>query len=114
MLKRTSTPSKIDPNDLLREREFEEFIRIHASDCYWKILAERARRQLEDQLRDNRQLHELLDELTKENEQLQMKNEQCEYLTNIFHSIISEYDNGIEMHIIDKSPGRKQAKIIVN
>jgi hypothetical protein len=30
---------------------------VHASDCYWKILAEHARRQLEDQLRDNRQVH---------------------------------------------------------
>ncbi len=31
------------------------------------------------------QLHQLFDELTKENEQLQTKNEQCEYLTNIFN-----------------------------
>jgi hypothetical protein len=28
-----------------------------ASDCYWKILAERARIKLDDQLRENRQVY---------------------------------------------------------
>lgn len=83
--------------------EFEKFIKIHASDCYWKILAERARIQLEEQIRENRQLHELFHELNKENQQLQIKNEQCQYLTNVFNSIISEYDSGIELHSNDDS-----------
>ncbi len=74
------------------------------------------------------QLHELLDELTKDNEQLQTKNEHCEYLTNVFNvcidffdciiilfelfiqSITSEYDSGIELHIIDESPMSKRQK----
>ena len=29
---------------------------VRASDCYWKILAERARLKLDDQLRENRQV----------------------------------------------------------
>ncbi len=74
------------------------------------------------------QLHELLDELTKDNEQLQTKNEHCEYLTNVFNvclflfeylilfflifiqSITSEYDSGIELHVIDESPKPKRQK----
>ncbi|CAF4778235.1 unnamed protein product [Rotaria sp. Silwood1] len=83
----------------------------HAPDCYWQILAERTRIKLEGQLRENRQLHELLDELTKENEKLQSKSEQCEYLTNIFNSIMSEHDSGIELHIIDESPASKRQKV---
>ncbi|CAM4858599.1 unnamed protein product [Rotaria socialis] len=85
-------------------------ISCRASDCYWKILAERARIKLDDELRENQQLHELLDELTKENEKLQAKNEHCEYLTNVFNSMTSEYDSGIELHITDESPMSKRQK----
>jgi hypothetical protein len=48
-----------------RERDFLFFIiKIcsfdildRASDCYWKILAERARIKLDDELRENRQVN---------------------------------------------------------
>ncbi|CAF0754154.1 unnamed protein product [Rotaria sordida] len=97
----------------MNDKEFEKFVKIHASDCYWRILAERSRIKLEDQLQENQQLHELLDELTKENEQLQRKSEQCEYLTNIFNSIMSEHDSGIELNIIDESPVSKRQKVYI-
>ncbi|CAF3935744.1 unnamed protein product [Adineta steineri] len=112
--KYTNTPNYLD--DMLiqgknmTDDEFEKFIKDRASDCYWKILAERARIKLDTELRENRQLHELLDELTKENEQLHAKNEHCEYLTNVFNSITSEYDSGIELHITDESPVSKRQK----
>ncbi|CAF3248419.1 unnamed protein product [Rotaria socialis] len=110
----TNTPNYLD--DMLiqgknmNDDEFEKFIKGRASDCYWKILAERARIKLDDELRENQQLHELLDELTKENEKLQAKNEHCEYLTNVFNSMTSEYDSGIELHITDESPMSKRQK----
>ncbi|CAF0979597.1 unnamed protein product [Rotaria sordida] len=112
--KYTNTPNFLD--DMLiqgknmNDNEFEKFIKDRASDCYWKILAERARIKLDDELRENRQLHELLEELTKENEQLQAKSEHCEYLTNVFNSMTSEYDSGIELHITDESPMSKRQK----
>jgi hypothetical protein len=112
--KSTNTPNYLDDmltqGKYMNDDEFEKFIKDRASDCYWKILAERARIKLDDELRENRQLHELLDELTKENEQLQAKNEHCEYLTNVFNSITSEYDSGIELHITDESPMPKRQK----
>jgi uncharacterized protein (DUF1778 family) len=112
--KSTNTPNYLDEMLIqgkdMNDEQFEKFIQDRASDCYWKILAERTRIKLDDQLRENRQLHELLDELTKENEQLQAKNEHCEYLTNVFNSITSEYDSGIELHIIDESPMSKRQK----
>ncbi|CAF2104574.1 unnamed protein product [Rotaria magnacalcarata] len=110
----TNTPNYLD--DMLiqgknmNDDEFEKFIKDRASDCYWKILAERARIKLDDELKENQQLHELLDELTKENEKLQVKNEHCEYLTNVFNSMTSEYDSGIELHITDESPMSKRQK----
>ncbi|CAF0822241.1 unnamed protein product [Adineta steineri] len=93
----------------MNDNDFEKFVKVYAIDSYWKVLAERARIKLDEQLQENRQLHELVDELTKENEELQTKNEQCEYLTNIFNSIISEYDSGIELHSINESLPLRQA-----
>ena len=75
-----------------------------AADCYWKIFAERTRIELDDQLRENQQvnffgsnyefyvclpfkLHNLLEQLNKENEFLQAKSEHCEYLTHVFNVI---------------------------
>ncbi|CAF0820807.1 unnamed protein product [Adineta ricciae] len=87
----------------MNDTEFEMFIKVRAEKQYWKLLAERARLQLEDQLHENQQLHQLLDELTKENEQLQIKSEQCEYLNNVFNSIMSENDSGIELHTTNES-----------
>ncbi|CAF0852131.1 unnamed protein product [Rotaria sp. Silwood1] len=113
--KSTNTPNSFDDiimqGNHMNDNEFEKFVKSHAPDCYWQILAERTRIKLEGQLRENRQLHELLDELTKENEKLQSKSEQCEYLTNIFNSIMSEHDSGIELHIIDESPASKRQKV---
>ncbi|CAF4086311.1 unnamed protein product [Rotaria magnacalcarata] len=83
---------------------------VHASTSYWKILAERTRIKLEEQLRENRQLHELYDELIQENEQLQVKSDKCEYLTNIFNSIMSEHDSGLELNITGESSDSKQEK----
>ncbi|UJR23508.1 hypothetical protein I4U23_026506 [Adineta vaga] len=113
MFKRTSTPARnhsigkkksigiqIDCDDQLliegktmNDKEFEMFIKVRAIDRYWKLLAERARIHLEDQLEENRQLHELLQELNKENEQL----------NNVCDSILSEYDSGIELHTTNDS-----------
>ena len=39
-----------------RQRSYLFSNLVHASDHYWKILAERARVRLEDQLRDNQQV----------------------------------------------------------
>ncbi|CAF0823815.1 unnamed protein product [Adineta ricciae] len=127
MYKRTSTPAKSHSYEIgriksvgiqtqwqnfdqlvlegktMNDTEFEMFIKVRAEKHYWKLLAERARLQLEDQLQENQQLHQLLDELTKENEQLQIKSEQCEYLNNIFNSIMSENDSGIELHTTNES-----------
>ncbi|CAF3195835.1 unnamed protein product [Rotaria socialis] len=86
---------------------------FHASTSYWKILAERTRIKLEEQIRENRQLHELYDELIQENEQLQVKSDKCEYLTNIFNSIMSEHDSGLELNITGESSDSKQEKSFI-
>ncbi|CAF1064403.1 unnamed protein product [Rotaria magnacalcarata] len=94
----------------MNDVDFENFVQVHASTSYWKILAERTRIKLEEQLRENRQLHELYDELIQENEQLQVKSDKCEYLTNIFNSIMSEHDSGLELNITGESSDSKQEK----
>ncbi|CAF1135696.1 unnamed protein product [Adineta ricciae] len=110
----TNTPNYLD--DMLiqgknmNDEDFQKFIKERASDCYWKISAERARTKLDEELRENRQLHELLDELSKENDHLRAKSEHCVYLTNVFNSMTSEYDSGIEVPAIDESPVSKRQK----
>ncbi|UJR25394.1 hypothetical protein I4U23_006742 [Adineta vaga] len=112
--KYTNTPNYLDEMLIqgknMNDEDFEKLIKERASDCYWKVLAERARMKLDEELRENRQLHELFNELTKENDHLQAKHEHCEYLTNVFNSITSEYDSGIELHITDESPVSKRQK----
>ncbi|CAM4875865.1 unnamed protein product [Rotaria socialis] len=60
-----------------------------APNFYWEILAERARIKLVDQLRENQQLHELLDELINERGELEEKKQQYENFKNIIEKIMS-------------------------
>ncbi|CAF4150837.1 unnamed protein product [Rotaria magnacalcarata] len=63
--------------------DFKIFIKNQAPNFYWEILAERARIKLVDQLRENQQLHELLDELINERGELEEKKQQYENFKNI-------------------------------
>ncbi|CAM4875861.1 unnamed protein product [Rotaria socialis] len=68
-----------------------------APNFYWEILAERARIKLVDQLRENQQLHELLDELINERGELEEKKQQYENFKNIIEST-----NGINSLLLFK------------
>ncbi|CAF3749434.1 unnamed protein product [Rotaria socialis] len=77
--------------------DFKNFIKNQAPNFYWEILAERARIKLVDQLRENQQLHELLDELINERGQLEEKKQQYENFKNIIEST-----NGINSLLLFK------------
>ncbi|CAF1053999.1 unnamed protein product [Rotaria magnacalcarata] len=77
--------------------DFKIFIKNQAPNFYWEILAERARIKLVDQLRENQQLHELLDELINERGELEEKKQQYENFKNIIEST-----NGINSLLLFK------------
>jgi len=114
--KETNTSNFIDDTVKMgismSDDEFELFVKEQAADCYWEIIAERYRLTLDDRLLENQQLHEIVEELNKENEQLRAISEHSEYLKNIFNKVTSEYDSGIDLCMTGsesiESPAKRQ------
>ncbi|CAF0880715.1 unnamed protein product [Rotaria sp. Silwood1] len=70
--------------------EFETFVQKTAPNSYWHIMAEHYRIKLEEVTRENQQLHEIVDGLNKDNENLRAVADHCEYLTDIIEKLTSE------------------------
>ncbi|CAF1040108.1 unnamed protein product [Rotaria sordida] len=70
--------------------EFEKFVPKTSPESYWHIMAEHYRIKLEEVTRENHQLHEIVDGLNKDNENLRAVADHCEYLTDIIEKLTSE------------------------
>ncbi|CAF2018713.1 unnamed protein product [Rotaria magnacalcarata] len=85
-------PSLVQVGVRMPTNEFEQFIRKAAPDSYWHIMAEHYRIKLEEVTRENQQLHDIVDGLNKDNENLRAVADHCEYLTDIIERLTSDND----------------------
>ncbi|UJR20878.1 hypothetical protein I4U23_023987 [Adineta vaga] len=81
----------------------DEFVQMlmqnEASEAYWKLMTERRKKAIEETIIENQQLHNLVDDLNKENEQLRVLSSHCDYLQNVLNSFTHEHDS-----LLDDSP----------
>ncbi|CAF1063439.1 unnamed protein product [Adineta ricciae] len=75
----------------------EEFVQMllqnEASEAYWKIVTERRKEAIEDTILENQQLHNLIDGLSKENDQLRVVAGHHDYLQSVLNSFTHEHDS---------------------
>ncbi|CAF1040127.1 unnamed protein product [Rotaria sordida] len=64
-----------------------------ASESYWKLISERRKQAIEETVIENEQLHNVIDDLSKENEQLRALSDHCDYLQNVLNSFTNEHDS---------------------
>ncbi|CAF1928052.1 unnamed protein product [Rotaria magnacalcarata] len=64
-----------------------------ASESYWQLMTERRKRAIEETVTENQELHNLIDDLSKENEHLRVLSGHCDYLQNVLNSFITEHDS---------------------
>jgi len=83
-------PSMIQTGLRMSTDEFEAFVQKTAPESYWHIMAEHYRAKLAEVTRENQQLHEIVDELSKDNDNLRAIADHCEYLTDIIEKLTSE------------------------
>ncbi|CAF1507619.1 unnamed protein product [Adineta steineri] len=86
-------PSIIKAGSRMSTNEFESYVQKTAPESYWHIMAEHYRIKLDDVTRENQQLHEIVDGLSKDNDNLRAVADHCEYLTDIIEKLTSEDDN---------------------
>ncbi|CAF4084750.1 unnamed protein product [Rotaria sp. Silwood2] len=83
-------PSIIRAGLRMPTNEFDIFVQKTAPTSYWQIMAEHYRIKLAEATRENQQLHEIVDGLNKDNENLHAVADHCEYLTDIIEKLTSE------------------------
>ncbi|CAF0933616.1 unnamed protein product [Adineta ricciae] len=86
-------PSIVQAGTRMSAQEFEAFVQKTAPESYWHIMAEHYRVKLEDVTRENQQLHEIIDDLNADNNNLRVVADHCEYLTDIIEKLTSEDEN---------------------
>ncbi|CAF1472353.1 unnamed protein product [Adineta steineri] len=64
-----------------------------ASEAYWKLMTERRKQAYEETTNENQQLHNFVEDLSKENEQLRKVSSHCDYLQNVLNSFTHEHDS---------------------
>ncbi|CAF0857346.1 unnamed protein product [Didymodactylos carnosus] len=89
----------------MNEQLFDMCVAAVAPESYWKIVAEKRRLAIEETQNENAQLHELINELNKENEQLRGIAEQCQYLNQIVLELIPrEGHENVDKSSITRKP----------
>ncbi|UJR20880.1 hypothetical protein I4U23_023989 [Adineta vaga] len=86
-------PSIIEAGSRMSTNEFESYVQKIAPESYWHIMSEHYRMKLEEVLRENQQLHDIVDSLNEDNNNLREVADHCEYLTDIIEKLTSEDEN---------------------
>ncbi|CAF0986794.1 unnamed protein product [Rotaria sp. Silwood1] len=95
----TNTPNyaeqmaKALDNGNAAEEIVQMLMQNEASESYWKLMTERRKEAIEETIVENQQLHNLIDDLSKENEQLRILSGHCDYLQNVLNSFTNEHDS---------------------